>query len=179
MFPSSIEVCRTMQISRGFRELEYLKITFKMEGHRAVLNFSSLRGLKLWLRREVKPTNDQSSRSTFKEDVRPELKISLLFYFLQDVTFLMNKSMSERSNVMKTVSNKHPPAFLALLTEKKHEENAFFRSQSPKVRVIRRHGQQRGLSEDVSTSLMQRPANWAQPSHYPLSGDLNEGKSPK
>lgn len=88
VFPSSIEVCRTMQISRGLREPEYLKITFKMAGHHAVLNFSSLRGLKLWLQREVKPANDQSSRSTFKEDVRPELKISLLFYLFARCHFL-------------------------------------------------------------------------------------------
>lgn len=69
-----------MRISRGLRELEYLNITFKMEGHHAVLNFSSVAGLKLWLRREVKPTDEQSPRSTFKEDMRPELKISFLFF---------------------------------------------------------------------------------------------------
>lgn len=51
-----------------------------MEGHHAVLNFSSVAGLKLWLRREVKPTDEQSPRSTFKEDMRPELKISFLFF---------------------------------------------------------------------------------------------------
>lgn len=37
----------------------------------------------------------------------------------------MNKSMSETSDVMKTVSYKHPPAFLALLTEKTMRRTLF------------------------------------------------------
>lgn len=101
------------------------------------------------------------------------------FYFFARCHFL-----DEQVNVWDIRCNEDcflqaPSSVSGTANRKNHEENAFFRSQSPKVRVIRRHGQQRGLSEDVSTSLMQRPANWARPSHYPLSGDLNWRKISK